>query len=148
MYGIRAIKILYWLALLVAYIYGLGLLASGVAVLLAILFGFKRSGILGILILATSPLLVLIYGLIAKTWLETLIAIARIIEHTRHVAQREAEVQVPLLGYCVRCREKREIQDAELTTTKDGRPALRGTCPECGATMFQFTGAAAAGESD
>lgn len=44
----------------------------------------------------------------------------------------------PLLAYCARCRAKRPIQDPEPTATSDGRPALRGTCPECGAKMFRF----------
>jgi hypothetical protein len=44
----------------------------------------------------------------------------------------------PLLAYCARCRTKRPIQDPEPTATSDGRPAVRGTCPECGAKMFRF----------
>ncbi len=44
----------------------------------------------------------------------------------------------PLLAYCARCRVKRPIQNPEPTVTSDGRPAVRGTCPECGANMFRF----------
>ncbi len=43
-----------------------------------------------------------------------------------------------LLAYCARCRAKRPIQNLEPTATRDGRPAVRGTCPECGANMFRF----------
>ena len=34
-----------------------------------------------------------------------------------------------MTGYCVKCRETREIQNAEQVTMKTGRPATRGTCP-------------------
>ncbi len=34
-------------------------------------------------------------------------------------------------GYCLKCRAKREIQDAVQVTLKNGRPATQGTCPEC-----------------
>lgn len=44
----------------------------------------------------------------------------------------------PLMAYCARCRAKRAIQNPEPTASKDGRPAVRGTCPECGANMFRF----------
>ena len=36
-----------------------------------------------------------------------------------------------MTGYCVKCRETREIQNAEQVTMKNGRPATRGTCPVC-----------------
>lgn len=44
----------------------------------------------------------------------------------------------PRLAYCARCHAKRPIQDPEPTASSDGRPAVRGTCPECGANMFRF----------
>ena len=34
-----------------------------------------------------------------------------------------------MTGYCVKCRETREIQNAEQVTMKNGRPATRSTCP-------------------
>lgn len=43
-----------------------------------------------------------------------------------------------ILGYCTRCREKRPIQDAQETTSANGRRAARGACPVCGAKMFTF----------
>ena len=42
-----------------------------------------------------------------------------------------------MTGYCLRCRESRKIQSAQQVTMKNGRPATRGKCGECGATMFQ-----------
>jgi|TARA_Y100000815_G_C13267397_1_gene471617 RNase P subunit RPR2 len=41
-------------------------------------------------------------------------------------------------AYCVKCRTKREIKDPEETTLKNGRPAMKGTCPECGTKMFRI----------
>ena len=39
-------------------------------------------------------------------------------------------------AYCVKCREKREIKNPEEVTLKNGRPAVKGTCPECGTKVF------------
>lgn len=41
-------------------------------------------------------------------------------------------------AYCVKCREKREMQDAQRIVTKNGRNALEGTCPVCGTKLFRF----------
>jgi hypothetical protein len=41
-------------------------------------------------------------------------------------------------AYCVKCREKREMQDEQKIVTKNGRNALEGTCPVCGTKLFRF----------
>ena len=41
-------------------------------------------------------------------------------------------------AYCVKCRTKREIKDPEEVTLKNGRPAVKGTCPECGTKVFRI----------
>ncbi|PZC46413.1 MAG: hypothetical protein C1O27_001990 [Chloroflexi bacterium] len=41
-------------------------------------------------------------------------------------------------GYCVKCRESREIKDAKSITMKNGRPATQGACPVCGTKMFRI----------
>jgi hypothetical protein len=41
-------------------------------------------------------------------------------------------------GYCVKERKKVAIKDPEKTVTKNGREAVRGTCPDCGITIFRF----------
>jgi len=41
-------------------------------------------------------------------------------------------------AYCVKCRTKREIKDPQEVTLKNGRPAVKGTCPECGTKMFRI----------
>ena len=33
-----------------------------------------------------------------------------------------------MTGYCLKCRESREMQEAEQVTMKNGRPATRGKC--------------------
>ncbi|MCL5788776.1 MAG: DUF5679 domain-containing protein [Candidatus Marsarchaeota archaeon] len=41
-------------------------------------------------------------------------------------------------AYCVKCRTKREIKGAEKVTLKNGKPAVRGTCPTCGTKLFRI----------
>lgn len=43
-------------------------------------------------------------------------------------------------AYCVKCREKREVSNPEQVTMKNGRKALKGTCPNCGTKMFKIGG--------
>ncbi|MDA3936145.1 MAG: DUF5679 domain-containing protein [Actinomycetota bacterium] len=41
-------------------------------------------------------------------------------------------------GYCVKCKAKREIKDAQAIIMKNGRPATQGLCPECGTKIFKI----------
>jgi hypothetical protein len=41
-------------------------------------------------------------------------------------------------GYCVKERKKVEIKDAKQVTMKNGRPAIQGTCPDCGTKIFKI----------
>jgi hypothetical protein len=41
-------------------------------------------------------------------------------------------------GYCVKERKKVEIQDPQQITMKNGRPAIQGTCPDCGTKIFKI----------
>ncbi|MHB8174787.1 MAG: DUF5679 domain-containing protein [Nitrospirota bacterium] len=41
-------------------------------------------------------------------------------------------------GYCVKCKEKREISGAKEITMKNGKPAVEGTCPVCGTKIFKI----------
>jgi len=43
-------------------------------------------------------------------------------------------------GYCVKCKSKKEIQNATQVTMKNGRKAMKGTCPTCGTGMFRILG--------
>ncbi|MCH7968668.1 MAG: hypothetical protein IH841_05420 [Thaumarchaeota archaeon] len=42
------------------------------------------------------------------------------------------------IGYCVKCRSKREIKGAKAVTMKNGKPAISGTCPTCSTKMFRI----------
>src|SRR5918997_3244397 len=44
----------------------------------------------------------------------------------------------PIVGYCVKCKEQREIANAVAVFTDAGRPAVRGECLVCGTAMFRF----------
>lgn len=41
-------------------------------------------------------------------------------------------------AYCVKCRMKREMADAQKVTLKNGRPAMKGRCPDCNTSMFRM----------
>jgi DNA polymerase II large subunit len=43
-------------------------------------------------------------------------------------------------AYCVKDKEKVEIQDPEQITMKNGRPAVKGKCPKCGGNVFKIGG--------
>ena len=44
------------------------------------------------------------------------------------------------VGYCVKCKAKREIKGERQITMKNGRPATTGTCTVCGTKMFKIGG--------
>lgn len=41
-------------------------------------------------------------------------------------------------AYCVKCRTKRDMQDAQAVYTKTGTPGTRGRCQECGTNLFRM----------
>jgi hypothetical protein len=41
-------------------------------------------------------------------------------------------------AYCVRCRKMVDAGDPEPVWTSKGTPGIRGTCPECGTTVFRM----------
>jgi len=43
-------------------------------------------------------------------------------------------------GYCVKCKAKREMKDAQEVTMKNGRKAMKGSCPTCGTGMYKILG--------
>ena len=45
-----------------------------------------------------------------------------------------------LTAYCVKCKAKKDIKDAQETTMKNGRKAMKGKCPDCGTGMFRIMG--------
>ena len=45
-------------------------------------------------------------------------------------------------GYCVKCKAKKQIANAQEVTMKNGRPAVQGVCPDCGTKIFSMKGGA------
>jgi len=43
-----------------------------------------------------------------------------------------------IVAYCMKCREKREMQTPEAVYTKSGSPGTRGVCPVCGTAIFRM----------
>lgn len=43
-----------------------------------------------------------------------------------------------IIGYCVKCKEKREMKDVQKVEIKPGRPAAKGTCTVCGTGMYKI----------
>lgn len=43
-------------------------------------------------------------------------------------------------AYCVKCKGKKEMKDAEEVTMKNGRKAMKGQCPDCSTKMFKIGG--------
>lgn len=41
-------------------------------------------------------------------------------------------------AYCVKCRAKTEIVEAQRVTMKNGRPALKGKCSKCGTGVYKI----------
>ncbi len=56
---------------------------------------------------------------------------------TRSTDQEE-ERMAAKEGYCVKCKSKREIKDAQDIVMKNGRPATQGLCPACGTKIFKI----------
>ena len=40
--------------------------------------------------------------------------------------------------YCVKCKDKTASKDIEAVTMKNGRPATRSTCVDCGTKKFRI----------
>lgn len=41
-------------------------------------------------------------------------------------------------AYCVKCKAKKEMQNPAESTTKNGKPITKGTCPDCGTTVCRI----------
>jgi RNase P subunit RPR2 len=41
-------------------------------------------------------------------------------------------------AYCVKCKAKKEMKDAQEVKMKNGRPAMKGTCKDCGTGMYKI----------
>ena len=43
-----------------------------------------------------------------------------------------------MLAYCVKCKEKREVKNAQAVFTGSGTPATKGECPVCNTGMYRM----------
>jgi hypothetical protein len=43
-------------------------------------------------------------------------------------------------AYCVKCKAKKEMANAQEVKMKNGRPAMQGVCPDCGTKLFRIMG--------
>ena len=64
----------------------------------------------------------------------------RICDWTRGVHGEDIHHMAAVEAYCVKCREKREMANAEEVTMKNGRKAMQGKCPVCGTKLFRIMG--------
>jgi len=49
-----------------------------------------------------------------------------------------SEVKDPKEGYCVKCKAKKIMSETEEVVMKNGRPAMKGKCPDCGTGMYKI----------
>ncbi|HLG60426.1 MAG TPA: alpha/beta fold hydrolase [Ktedonosporobacter sp.] len=65
-------------------------------------------------------------------------------EDAPQLQERQATTSIPAASsvepeaYCVKCRQKRAMQNATKIVTKNGRAAMEGRCPVCGTKLFRF----------
>lgn len=44
------------------------------------------------------------------------------------------------MGFCMKCRKKRDMNNPQTVTMKNGRKAKKGKCTVCGTNMFEILG--------
>ena len=54
-----------------------------------------------------------------------------------HAQPRSVENEMPQ-AYCVKCKTSIEIKDPQNVTLKNGKPAVKGVCPNCGTSVFRI----------
>jgi hypothetical protein len=53
-------------------------------------------------------------------------------------ALSEHDLLTAAAGYCFKCKGERTMAGARIVTMKNGRKALRGTCPHCQTGLFKI----------
>lgn len=51
---------------------------------------------------------------------------------------KDDQQEEAVIGYCVKCKEKRTMVDAEEVKMKNGRPAMKGKCEVCSCGMYKI----------
>lgn len=56
------------------------------------------------------------------------------------VSALRKEVSMAVIGYCVKCKGKKEMVNPQEGVTKNNRIITKGTCPDCGTKMSLIGG--------
>ena len=48
------------------------------------------------------------------------------------------EADMAIEAYCVKCKQKKVMSDPVEGTTKNGKPIVKGKCPDCGTTICRI----------
>ena len=43
-------------------------------------------------------------------------------------------------AYCMKCKGKRNMKDPQTVKMANGRPAMKGKCPDCGTGLYRILG--------
>lgn len=76
---------------MIKFLYVVGMLLAGLLAVVFIIGGFSRGAGYGIAALIFSPLVFLVYVILARVWLEIIIVIFRIAEHTAEIAKQRGQ---------------------------------------------------------
>lgn len=60
------------------------------------------------------------------------------LDHDGYPDEYDEDEQEPIEGYCVRCREKVEMEHTQAVWTRKGLPATQGECPLCGGAVYRM----------
>lgn len=69
---------------------------------------------------------------------------AKVLHRTLTIRRQEFEksmAQKPVIGYCMKCKAKKEIKNPKLVV-KSGRKFISGVCPKCETKIFRILGKA------
>jgi len=81
---------------IIKLLYGLAMFFAAIGALAAIISGFGSGALTGVITLIVSPLIFLLYVILARVWLEIVIVIFRIAENTKEIAdQGHKEADAP-----------------------------------------------------
>jgi len=47
-------------------------------------------------------------------------------------------IKFAFTGYCMKCKDKTHAKHCENTILRNGRPAMKGWCTECGTRMYKI----------
>ncbi len=55
-----------------------------------------------------------------------------------HLYNDDMEQNTDQVAYCVKCKAKQKMKDAQTVKMKNGRDALQGKCEVCGTGMYKI----------